>query len=112
VINHVKYDKKAQFEQLVYEIFRPSASNLNQKAQRAFDSTRVLNPAQPEEDGTFTNMFLMDPPISGEDYWIDNILEKMYPKAQAEEYYMLFQESLARERTIHAHLVEVLRRKL
>ncbi|SIT93533.1 hypothetical protein SAMN05444128_3054 [Pontibacter indicus] len=97
VINHVKPDKREQFERFVYEIFWPASSKLDEKAQRAFKHTRVLNPVAPEEDGTYTYVFLMDPLISGEEYWIDGLLKKMYPTKQAEEYYKLFLDALARE---------------
>lgn len=101
VVNHVKPDKKAQFERFVYEIFWPSAKKLDSKAQRAFDHTRILNAAGPEEDGTYTYVFLMDPLISGEDYQIENALKKMYPKEEAAEYMRLFKETLARESEVY-----------
>lgn len=97
VVNHVKPDKRAQFERFVYEIFWPAASKLDTRAQRTFNHTRILNATVPEEDGTYSYIFLMDPLISGEDYWIDSILGKMYSKKEAETYYKLFTESLARD---------------
>lgn len=97
VVNHVKPDKREQFERFVYELFWPASAKLDEKAQQAFSHTRVLNPVSPEEDGTYTYVFLMDPLISGQDYWIDSILKKMYPANQAAEYYKLFTDALARE---------------
>ncbi|PRY08844.1 hypothetical protein CLV24_1208 [Pontibacter ummariensis] len=97
VVNHVKPEKREQFERFVYDIFWPAAKKLDPKAQRAFDNTRILNPAVAEADGTFTYVFLMDPLISGEDYWIDSLLGKMFPEKEAEEYYRLFRDALARD---------------
>ncbi|AKD03673.1 hypothetical protein POKO110462_02440 [Pontibacter korlensis] len=96
VVNHVKPDIREQFERFVYETFWPASKKLNSNAQRAFNHTRVLNPVGPEEDGTYTYVFLMDPVISGEDYHIDSLLRKMYSEQEANAYYKQFEETLAR----------------
>ena len=99
VVNHIKQDKRAQFEKFIYETFWPASGKLTPNAQRAFTHTRVLNPAGPEEDGTYTYIFLMDPVLEREDYGIESLLRKMYPRAQADAYYKMFLESLARDGT-------------
>ncbi|NEM97127.1 hypothetical protein [Pontibacter burrus] len=41
----------------------------------------------------------MDPVLEGEDYVIESLLRKMYPRAQADAYYKTYLESLARDGT-------------
>lgn len=97
IVNHVKPDKRAQFERFTHEIFWPAAQRLSTEEQRLFRQTRVLNATAPEKDGTYTYVFLMDPVISGGDYDIRSILNKMYSKAEAEKYWNLFYEILTRD---------------
>jgi len=61
-----------------------------------FRQTRVLHPVKPNEDGTYTYVFLMDPLIPDADYSILNYLKKMYGEEKANEYYKMFTESLNR----------------
>jgi hypothetical protein len=97
VVNYVKPDKKAQFEKFVHEILWPPHSKLSETEQRMFRQTRVLHGAAPQEDGSYTYIFMMDPVISGANYSIEDMLRKMYPEDKAAEYFKLYEESLARD---------------
>ena len=99
IVNHVKPDKREQFEQFVHEVFWPSAQQLSPEEQRAFSSTRILHPVGPEADGTYSYIFFIDPIIQGFNYGIIDNLEKMYPKEKAAEYDRMFSETMAREQT-------------
>jgi hypothetical protein len=99
IINHVKADKRQQFEKFVHEVFWPNASKLSQADQRLFKQTRVLHPANAEEDGTYSYLFIMDPLIEGGDYDIGSLLRKMFGEAKAEEYGKMFGETQARDQT-------------
>ena len=97
VVNYVKPDKKEQFEKFVHEILWPPHTKLSETEKRMFRQTRVLHGAAPQEDGTYTYIFMMDPVISGANYSIEDILRKIYPEAKAAEYFKLYEESLARD---------------
>ena len=95
LVNSVKPDKRAQFERFVDEIFWPSAVKLSAADQRAFRQTRVLNAVQPEADGTYAYLFIVDPLQKGFTYNILALLSKVYGKEKGAEHYKLFTESLA-----------------
>ena len=96
LLNHVKPDKRKQFEKFIHEIFWPEAEKLEPADQQVFGQTRVLHPVESNEDGTYTYVFLMDPLITDADYSILNYLKKMYDEEKANEYYKMFTESLNR----------------
>src|SRR5688500_559615 len=54
IINHIKPDKRQQFEKFVHEVFWPMASKLNDSVRLTFMQTRVLSPTAPEQDGTYS----------------------------------------------------------
>jgi hypothetical protein len=99
IINHIKADKRDQFERFVHEIFWPMASKLRAQEQQVFRQTRVLHPTKAEEDGTYSYIFIMDPVIQGADYDINSLLKKMYGAQKGAEYGKMFDETVAREQT-------------
>ncbi len=98
-VNHVKADKKEQFEKFAYEIFWPMAKKLSAADQKVFNQTRILSPTQQEADGTYSYLFIMDPVVSGGDYDISSLLKKMYGEEKAKEYDNMFVETLASGQT-------------
>lgn len=99
IINHIKADKRQQFEKFIHEIFWPMATKLGAEDQRVFRQTRVLHPTKAEADGTYSYIFIMDPIVEGADYDIDNLLKKMYGPEKAAEYGKMFDETKVREQT-------------
>lgn len=95
VLNPVKANKRAQFERFIHEILWAHANKLSQEEQKAFRQTRVLHPAKPEKDGTYSYIFLMDPYIEGADYSFLSLLIKMYGQPKAKEYYELYRDAIA-----------------
>ena len=91
LLNHVKADKQEQHEHFVHNILMPAAEKVD---PAAFRHTRFLHPAEQNEDGTYTSVFLMDPVIEGTDYGILSLLKKAYGEDKAEEYVQLWNESL------------------
>ena len=91
VLNHVKADKWEQHEHFVHNILMPAAEKVD---PAAFRHTRFLHPAEQNEDGTYTSVWLMDPVIEGADYDILSLLKKAYGEDKAEEYVQLWNESL------------------
>lgn len=99
IINHIKPDKRQQFEQFVHEVFWPMSKKLSAEDQKLFRQTRVLHPIKAEADGTYSYIFIMDPLISGADYEIDHLLKKMYDSQKAAEYSKMLEDTYAREQT-------------
>lgn len=104
-VNHVKPDKRQQFEKFVTEIFWSKGEMLSGKDSEVFHKTRVLYPTQPERDSTYSYIFIMDPVITGGDYDIGNLLKKIYGEAKAAEYIKMFDETTAAEQTGY-HVVQ------
>ncbi|MGE5432538.1 MAG: hypothetical protein ACM3QX_15755 [Syntrophomonadaceae bacterium] len=99
LLNHIKPDKRQQFEKFIHEIFWPASRRLSKTDQQLFDQTRVLHPTQKDEDGTYTYVFIMDPVVKGGDYSIEKLLVKEFGKEKGEEYIKMFNECLAAEQT-------------
>jgi hypothetical protein len=98
--NHIKSDKRQQFERFVHEIFWDSSSKLSsEEEQRIFRQTRVLHPTRQEKDGSYTYLFIMDPYIPGANYDIGQFLNKIYGAPKAAEYMKLLEETQVREQT-------------
>lgn len=53
IVNHIKADKRQDFERFVHEIFWPMAKKLKAEDQRLFRQTRVLHPVAAENRNYF-----------------------------------------------------------
>jgi hypothetical protein len=107
IVNHIKADKRAQFERFCTELFWPGAAKLSAAEQRVFRQTRVLNATRPDADGSYAYLFIMDPVLRGASYDIPMYLNKMYGAEKAAAYDKLRQACLARRadqyRTVQTH---------
>lgn len=92
LLNHVRGDKWEQHQGFVHNVLMPAAEKAD---PAAFRHSRFLHPAEQNEDGTYTSVFLMDPVIEGADYEILSLLRKVFGDEKAEEYIKLWSESLA-----------------
>jgi hypothetical protein len=92
LLNQVKADRRQEFERFMYEFMMPIAAKTEPDV---LNRTRILHPTQPNEDGTYTYIFLMDPVVAGGEYDIWKLLLKVYSPEQAEEHVKLWNESLA-----------------
>jgi hypothetical protein len=99
LVNHVKADKRQQFEQFVHEIFWDSSSKLSSAEQQVFRQTRILHPTAAEKDGTYSYIFLMDPVVPGGNYNIHALLNRIYDKPKATEYNKMFDETTVGDQT-------------
>ena len=91
VLNHVKPDKVEDFERFIYEILKPA---IKEHKPEWLTNVRLLHPAAPNEDGTYTYTFIMDPKMYPS-YRFMVVMEPMYGTEEAEEYIQtLFSESL------------------
>ncbi|MBS4057854.1 MAG: DUF4440 domain-containing protein [Bacteroidales bacterium] len=91
VLNHVKADKVAQFEDFYKTKLAPAGTAFNPQAK---GTVRVQSPSGPNTDGTFTYVFLMDPYVDGLNYDINYPLEASYGPEKAREYMALYLDCL------------------
>ncbi len=95
-LNHVKADKRELFERFIHNILRPA---VEQVESAMFRQVRFLHPTEPNEDGTYTYVFLMDPLIEGADYGIRDLLKRAYGEEQAAAYDRMWDEAVASPQT-------------
>lgn len=92
LLNHVKAERRKEFERFMHEIIAPIAERSEPDVLKR---TRILHPAGPNEDGTYTYIFLMDPVAPEGEYDLGKLLALAYPPEQSEELGELFTGSLA-----------------
>jgi hypothetical protein len=101
LVNHVKANKRQQFEQFVHDVFWDSSSRLTLDEQQVFRQTRVLHPTKPEKNGTFSYIFLMDPYVPGGNYDMEQLLTKIYGAPKAAQYSKMYNEAVVGDQTAY-----------
>jgi hypothetical protein len=87
---HVRPQARAQFESFLRESYWPAVQQLartDPERVRGFLQARILFPARANPDGTFTYVFLLDPMISGQSYYIRELLRQVHPAQEADRRY-------------------------
>ncbi len=92
LLNHVKPDRRKEFERFMHELIAPIGECTE---PYVLNKTRILHPTGPNDDGTYTYIFLMDPAVTDGEYSFEKLLPLAYPSEQVKEYLKLFYESLA-----------------
>jgi hypothetical protein len=92
VLNHIRAEKREAFEHFLYSILLPAIAHIHPET---YNTVRVLHPTAPNENGTYTYIFLMDPVVPGGIYNINNILYEFYKPELANEYMKTWNEALA-----------------
>ena len=83
ILNHVKADQRTAFEKFAYEHLMPAVDKVASSdpvVKRVRSQTRLLVPKEPNADGTYTYIWLMDPVVPEADYSYRGILSKVYSK--------------------------------
>ena len=99
ILNHVKPDKREQFEEFL-EIWMQTVEKLikekkmDVESAQAFRQGRTLFPTKANEDGSYTYIFLCDPWIEGVNADMLPWLNKAYPEEEAGKYLQMFRTSL------------------
>jgi hypothetical protein len=94
--NHVKADQWEKHKELVMNILIPAAEKI---VPAEMGQTRFLYATEPNEDGTFTSVFLMDPVIENGNYRIEDILKKAHGDQQGQSYTEQWMETLAADQS-------------
>lgn len=85
LINKIKADKKEVFEELLYNDIRNNSMEAGGYRAEIVSSVRILEPMNPDEDGNFTYVFIMDPVIEGVEYNIRPVLVQAFGEEVADE---------------------------
>lgn len=91
LINHIRAEKHNDFEHFLHAILMPAVAHNHPEV---YNRTRVLHPAAPNEDGSYTYIFLMDPLVKDGVYNVREILMSYYNLDQVEEYMSLWDQAL------------------
>jgi hypothetical protein len=92
LLNPIKADKRETFEHFVRDILQPA---VEKTYPEMVDKTRFLHPTQPNADGTYTYIFLLDPAIPDADYHVASFLKQVYPDDKVQEYLRMWSDSFA-----------------
>lgn len=92
ILNHVKPDRRVEFERFMHEIIAPIAER---SEPDVLNQTRILHPAGPNEDGTYTYVILWDPVVPDGEYNLYKLLLLAYTPEESDDLIKLFSESLA-----------------
>jgi len=100
IVNHVKADKKQQFENYLVRFWEAldKLSPSDPEIRRISNQTRVLRPAGPDADGTHTFLFVMDPLIPTANYDMASILTKAFGEEESLQLMALFRAAIVEER--------------
>jgi hypothetical protein len=99
ILNHVKPDKRQQFEEfmdIMNQTFEDliKTDKLSEEEAMAWKQMRFLHPTEANEDGSYTYIFLADPWIEGVESQIGSWLRKKYSEEEAQKYGRMFSDSL------------------
>ena len=98
VLNHVRADKREQFEEFVFEGLLPALrenARRDPMAKKVLDQTRMPLPAEENDDGTYTYIWLMDPWVEGGIYSYQGIIEEARGVETARKYVEMVRDSLS-----------------
>ena len=97
ILNHVKADKRQQYEKFVYEILLPAleeGAKVDLTSKKIIEQTRMLEPRRANKDSSYTYIWLMDPIVKDADYSYPGILNKVYSPEETKKYISMNDECL------------------
>ncbi len=92
VLNHIRAEKCKIFEHFLHNILMPALAHVHPET---YNKIRILRPALPDKDGTYTYIFLMDPVVPDGIYNIGEIIHEFYRPEQADGFMKIWDEALA-----------------
>ncbi len=99
ILNHVKPDKRQQFEEFM-EFMNQNFEDLIKEGKaspeeaKAYKQMRILHPTQANEDGSYPYIFLGDPWIEGVESRLGSWFRKKYSEKEIKRQYQMFSDSL------------------
>jgi hypothetical protein len=98
VEHQVRPERRQQFEDFVHEVLWPAIqSTAAAEPARGFalQRVRLLLPITPDENGSYTYTFVLDPVVAGESYNVLDLLRARYGEAEGTRHYGMFTETWA-----------------
>lgn len=103
IINYVKDEAKADYETFMADTFFAYLQQSdNNKTQQQYRQTRYLRPADQNEDGSWTYVFLMDPVVQDGNYDILDLFTEFHPEEEAKKLMSQYGGFMARPAEMHA----------
>ena len=97
ILNHVKADKRQQFEKFAYEVLLPALeenAKSNLTTRKMIGQTRMLEPRRANKDSSYTYIWLMDPLVIDAIYSYPGILKRVYSPEETKKYISMNNECL------------------
>ena len=97
ILNHVKADKRQQFEKFAYEVLLPAleeTAKSNLTTRKMIGQTRMLEPRRANKDSSYTYIWLMDPLVKDAIYSYPGILKRVYSPEETKKYISMNNECL------------------
>ena len=97
ILNHVKADKRAQFEKFVYEVLLPAFEKNAESdpiSRKSLEHTRMLEPRKANEDSSYTYIWLMDPLVTEANYSYKSIISRVHSPEETKKYISMQKECL------------------
>ena len=97
ILNHVKADKRQQFEEFAYEVLLPAleeTAKSNLTTRKMIGQTRMLEPRRANKDSSYTYIWLMDPLVKDAIYSYPGILKRVYSPEETKKYISMNNECL------------------
>jgi len=98
ISNRVKADKVSQFEEFNFSYLEPAMAEYFPELR---GTVRSLKPAEPNQDGTYTYFYLLDPAASLDGYGMAKVLTAKYGKEKSDEYMKMFADCLVDGQEMH-----------
>ena len=97
IINKVKYEKKAEYDQFMKDVFlKTLRSSSNKTTQVSAKQTRYLVPDKMNSDSTWSYVFIFDPVNPSGDYSIPALLKEKYTDAEVENHMRSYDSFMAK----------------
>lgn len=96
IINPVKEDKVAQFENFYQNYLVPAGVKTSPQVKA---TVRLQKPVAKGKDGVYTYVFFMDPYVETFDYDMGNVLSAAYGEEKAKEYFKMYMDCLKDSKT-------------
>ncbi|MEE2710665.1 MAG: hypothetical protein VYA69_13835 [Gemmatimonadota bacterium] len=97
ILNHVKADKRPQFEKFVYEVLVPALEKNAEgdpTSRNILEHTRMLEPRRANKDSSYTYIWLMDPVVKEANYSYGSIISGVHSAEETEKYLSMVGECL------------------
>jgi len=97
ILNHVKADKRQQFEKFAYKVLLPALeenAKSNLTTRKMIGQTRMLEPRRANKDSSYTYIWLMDPLVKDAIYSYPGILKRVYSPEETKKYISMNNECL------------------